>query len=61
MQGFASVSVIADSCLVAGAASTLAMLLGCEDGGAYLRELGLAHLTIDQEGRAGGTIAIAAR
>ena len=61
VQGFASVSVIADSCLVAGAASTLAMLLGCEDGGAYLRELGLAHLTIDQEGRAGGTIAIAAR
>ncbi len=60
VQGFASVSVIADSCLVAGAASTLAMLFGTEDGGAYLRELGLPHLTVDQAGQAGGTIAAAA-
>jgi thiamine biosynthesis lipoprotein len=58
VQGFASVSVIADSCLVAGAASTLAMLLGCEDGAAYLSELGLPHLTIDQSGAAAGTIAV---
>lgn len=60
VQGFASVSVIADSCLVAGAASTLAMLLGSADGAAYLRELGLPHLTIDQDGRASGTIVVAA-
>jgi len=56
VQGFASVSVIANSCLVAGAASTLAMLLGCGDGAAYLREMGLPHLTIDQQCHAGGTI-----
>lgn len=59
VQSFASVSVIADSCLIAGAASTLAMLLGCADGSAYLRELGLPHLTIDQDGHAAGTIAAA--
>jgi len=54
MESFASVSVVADSCLVAGAASTLAMLLGVEEGAAYLCELGLPHLTIDADGRAGG-------
>ena len=56
VESFASVSVVADSCLVAGAASTLAMLLGIEEGGAYLRELGLPHLTIDAAGRAAGNI-----
>lgn len=59
VQGFASVSVVADSCLVAGAAATLAMLLGGERGGAYLRELGLPHLTIDGEGHLNGDIAFA--
>jgi thiamine biosynthesis lipoprotein len=56
VEGFASVSVIADSCLVAGAASTLAMLFGKDEGAAYLRELGLRHLCIDAEGRASGSI-----
>ena len=58
IDGFASVSVVADSCLVAGAASTLAMLLGVERGGAWLRELGLSHLCIDGAGRVSGDIAI---
>lgn len=56
VQGFASVSVIADRCLVAGAASTLAMLLGENDGERYLCELGLPHLAIDQHGHARGSI-----
>ncbi|HEY7873078.1 MAG TPA: FAD:protein FMN transferase [Rudaea sp.] len=56
VQSFASVSVVADSCLVAGAAATLAMLLGVERGGEYLRELGLAHLTISDDGNVGGDI-----
>ena len=59
-QSFASVSVVADSCLIAGAAATLAMLLGSEHGGAYLRELGLPHLTIEDDGRISGDIVIAA-
>jgi thiamine biosynthesis lipoprotein len=58
IESFASVSVVADSCLVAGAASTLAMLLGVERGGAWLRELGLPHLCIDGDGRVSGDIAI---
>ena len=58
MTSFASVSVVADSCLVAGSASTLAMLLGVERGGAWLRESGLPHLSIDGEGRISGDIKI---
>lgn len=58
VQSFASVSVVADSCLVAGAAATLAMLMGMDRGGAYLRELGLPHLTIRDDGCVGGDIAL---
>jgi thiamine biosynthesis lipoprotein len=57
VQSFASVSVVAGSCLVAGAAATLAMLMGVEGGAVYLRELGLPHLTIRDDGRTGGNIA----
>ena len=60
VQSFASVSVVADSCLIAGAAATLAMLLGIEHGGAYLRELGLPHLCIGDDGNVSGDIALAA-
>ena len=56
VQSFASVSVLADSCLVAGAASTLAMLLGVEEGAAYLRELSLPFLAIDANGRSSGNV-----
>jgi thiamine biosynthesis lipoprotein len=57
VQGFASVSVVADSCLVAGAAATLAMLMGTDRGDVYLRELGLPHLVIRDDGSVGGDIA----
>ncbi len=50
ITSFASVSVLAPSCLVAGAAATLAMLLGCAPGAEYLRELGLPYLTVGQDG-----------
>ncbi|HEX7917470.1 FAD:protein FMN transferase [Rudaea sp.] len=56
VESFASVSVLADSCLVAGAASTLAMLLGVERGAEYLRELDLPWLALDADGRARGNI-----
>ena len=54
IQSCASVSVRAGSCLAAGAAATLAMLLGAEVGAGYLRELGLPHLTVDMDGVVGG-------
>ena len=60
VRSFASVSVVADSCLIAGAAATLAMLFGSARGGAYLRELGLPHLCIADSGEISGDIAIAA-
>ena len=53
VQGLTAVSVIADTCLVAGSACTIAMLKG-RQGGAWLRELGLPHLWIDSGGRQGG-------
>lgn len=57
VQSFASVSVVADSCLVAGAAATLAMLLGVRQGADYLCELGLPHLIIRDDSTCGGDIA----
>lgn len=49
----ASVSVVADFCVVAGSASTIAMLKE-KDGPDWLAALGLPHLWVDVEGRVGG-------
>ncbi len=49
----ASVTVVADLCVVAGSAATIAMLKD-EAGPQWLGELGAAHLWIDVEGRRGG-------
>jgi thiamine biosynthesis lipoprotein len=57
VESFASVSVLADSCLVAGAASTLGMLLGVDAGYEWLLGLGLPFLCIDADGEASGTLA----
>ena len=56
VESFASVSVVADSCLVAGAASTLGMLLGPRDGYEWLQGLGLPFLCIDAQGRISGSL-----
>lgn len=45
-----SVTVCADSCLVAGSACTIAMLLGKKRGQRYLDELGCNYLVVDAEG-----------
>jgi len=50
----ASVTVIADLCVVAGSASTIAMLME-KNGPAWLARQGVRHLWIDTEGRAGGS------
>ncbi len=49
-RGFQSVTVHASSCLVAGSASTIAMLRGREAGLAWLEALGLAHLVVLEDG-----------
>lgn len=51
----AAVSVVADLCVVAGSASTIAMLKG-DEGVQWLEELGLPHLYIDVNGTAGGSL-----
>lgn len=51
VDSYASVSVVAPSCLVAGAASTLAMLLGPQHGERYLRSLGLPFLCVTAAGQ----------
>ena len=50
VQGFQSVTVHAASCLVAGSASTIAMLKGAADGLAWLDALGLRYLAVMADG-----------
>ena len=56
VHGLAGVSVYAGECIVAGSATTIAMLM--EDRGpTWLEEVGLPHVWMDQEQRVGGTYA----
>jgi thiamine biosynthesis lipoprotein len=55
VRHLASVSVQADLCVVAGSASTIAMLAQ-EDGPAWLAQVGLPHQWIDVAGTSGGTL-----
>jgi len=55
VRHLASVSVVADLCVVAGSASTIAMLK--EDGGpAWLQSMGLPHFWVDVHGETGGSL-----
>ena len=56
VDGLSAVSVVASHCLIAGTATTIAMLKGMREGGRWLRELGLPHLCMDPEGGVGGTL-----
>jgi thiamine biosynthesis lipoprotein len=56
VQGLASVSVVAPLCVVAGSATTIAMLME-HDGPAWLAGMALPHLWIDTDGRCGGPLA----
>jgi len=55
VRHLAAVSVMGDFCVVAGSASTIAMLKE-EKGPAWLEEMGLPHLWVDVEGRVGGSL-----
>lgn len=56
VRHLASVSVVGDFCVVAGSASTIAMLKE-EDGPAWLQGVGLPHFWVDVHGRVGGSLA----
>ena len=49
-RGLQSVTVHAQSCLIAGSATTIAMLKGGKEGLAWLEELALAHLAVTEDG-----------
>jgi thiamine biosynthesis lipoprotein len=57
VAGLASVSVVAAHCLVAGTASTVAMLKGSLEGPVWLDRLGLPSLRIDANGEISGALA----
>jgi thiamine biosynthesis lipoprotein len=54
-EGFASVSVVASRCLVAGTASTIAILKG-EQGAAWLGDVDLPNLCIGVDGKVSGSL-----
>lgn len=49
-RGFQSVTALAPSCLVAGSATTIAMLKGAGEGLRWLRELSIPHLCVLEDG-----------
>jgi thiamine biosynthesis lipoprotein len=51
-RGFQSVTVHATSCIVAGSASTIAMLKGAKEGIAWLDDLGLPYYCLGEDGGA---------
>ena len=56
VRHLAAVSVVGDFCVVAGSASTIAMLKE-DKGPAWLEGLGLPHLWVDVNGKTGGPLA----
>jgi thiamine biosynthesis lipoprotein len=56
VQHLASVTVLADFCVLAGSAATIALLREA-DGPRWLAGLGLPHLWIDVRGEVGGSLA----
>jgi thiamine biosynthesis lipoprotein len=55
VHGLAGVSVVAERCLIAGTATTVALLEG-RSGPRWLAKLGLPHLWIDDDDRRGGSL-----
>ena len=55
VRKLAAVSVVAENCVLAGSAATIAMLKE-EDGPHWLGQSGLDHLWMDVEGKTGGTL-----
>ena len=56
VQHLAAVTVVGELCVVAGSASTIAMLKE-KDGPAWLASLGLPHFWVDVRGNVGGSLA----
>jgi thiamine biosynthesis lipoprotein len=55
VHGLSSVSVLADQCLMAGSIASIAMLKGLA-GIDWLKEMGVRHIWIDDDGRQGNCL-----
>ncbi len=55
IEGYSSVSVIADQCVLAGTAATIGVLSG-EHAELWLKQLGLPYLCVDKQGKMSGSI-----
>lgn len=55
VEGMPSVTVVGETCMSAGMVSTIAMLKG-QAGPEWLREIGAAHLYVEDTGKLGGSI-----
>ena len=53
VEGFVGVTVLAEQCVIAGSACTIAMLME-QRGKSWLADLGLQHIWMDQQGEVGG-------
>lgn len=56
VNSLAGVSICAEQCIVAGTSSTIAMLKGEQEGIAWLEQLGLPYICINQKLQVSGTI-----
>lgn len=54
VESLASVSILAEQCLVAGTATTIALLKNQKEAELWLEELGLPYLVMDREGKISG-------
>jgi thiamine biosynthesis lipoprotein len=61
VDGLASVSVLASHCLIAGTASTVAMLKGRVEAPRWLEALELPHVRLDRDGTLARCLAPARR
>jgi thiamine biosynthesis lipoprotein len=61
VEGLVSVSVVAPHCVVAGTATTIAMLLPEDEALAWLDGLALPHLCVDRNGACHGSLVAAPR
>jgi FAD:protein FMN transferase len=51
VESLIAVSIVADVCVLAGSASSIAMLKSEQEGKLWLQELGLPYFSVDQKGR----------
>ncbi len=57
VEGLVAVSVVASHCVLAGTASTIAILKGAREGVRWLEQLGLPNVRMERQGAISGPLA----